>query len=416
MRLPRATRGALQQPDWAEDPRLAPVLAQLARLPPLVTPTTADLLTQRLAEVARGEAFLLQGGDCAETFAAATPAIVRCTSGILERMAAEIRHRVGIPVVIVGRMAGQYAKPRSRQTERRDAVELPAYRGDAVNDVAFTLAARAPDPRRLLRCHYYAGQTLRFLRRATSAEMFVSHESLLLDYELPLTRLDPRTRRWYSGSGHLLWVGERTRDPDGAHARFAGRIANPVAVKIGPSATPEQIAALVHRLDPDRVPGRLTFIARMGRHHLPDVLPGLVQQAQREGSPAAWVCDPMHGNTTTAPSGHKTRHVEDLLDELDGYFATLRVLGVPPAGVHLELTGEAVTECIGPAEMVRPEEVGLRYRSACDPRLNGDQSMLVAQTLADRLAYRGALDPGMVATRPRSTSRIAALESIPSLV
>ncbi|MGW0120771.1 3-deoxy-7-phosphoheptulonate synthase class II [Streptomyces sp. NPDC003327] len=411
--VPRTDLPAAQQPDWPDPAALRWVRGRLAGLPPLVAPEDVDRLHARLAEVARGEAFLLQGGDCAEVFDRVTPQAVHATAETLLRMASGLERATGTRVVTVGRMAGQYAKPRSRPTETRGDVTLPVYRGDAVNGVGFTEAERVPDPHRMLRAYTAARATLQhldtYLRSVAPdarRDLFVSHEGLLLDYERPLTRLDVRSPgRRYAASGHLLWVGERTRDLGGAHVDHLAGVANPVAVKIGPTAEPADLLALARRLDPGRVPGRLTFVVRVGARAVRRVLPRLIEALTESGSPAVWVCDPMHGNTYTAQSGHKTRHFDDVHDEIAGFFEVHRALGTHPGGVHLEMTGAAVTECVGGGSgsarggAVAPADLGRCYESACDPRLNRDQSLEMGRMIAGLLAPVGAprvVPPGVV--------------------
>ncbi|MFD4349966.1 class II 3-deoxy-7-phosphoheptulonate synthase [Streptomyces coelicoflavus] len=426
---------AAQQPDWPDSAALRATLSSLASAPPLVFAKECDTLLDRLGEVARGEAFLLQGGDCAETLDAVSAESVRGKLEVLLQMAAVLTYAAGLPVVKVGRIAGQYAKPRSRPTETRDGVTLPSYRGDAVNGAAFTAEARTPDPPRLERVYHASAATLNLLRALTSGghadlhrvhewnrdfvalsasehryeqladeidaalafiracgmststmrttEVFASHEALLLDYESALARTDPDTGRRYALSGHLLWIGERTRQLDGAHVAFAAGVSNPLGVKLGPDAAVGDVLALLDRLDPQRTPGRLTFITRMGRGLVRDRLPALVEAVRAEGARVAWVCDPMHGNTFTAPSGHKSRRFDDVLDEITGFFEVHRALGTHPGGVHMELTGEDVTECVGGSNEVLSDDLHLRYETACDPRLNRGQSMDLAFRVAE---------------------------------
>ncbi|BBB00129.1 putative phospho-2-dehydro-3-deoxyheptonate aldolase [Actinacidiphila reveromycinica] len=398
---------AAQQPDWPDPGRVRAVRAELGALPGLVPAHECDRLGERLAAVARGEAFLLQGGDCAEEFRRATPGAVHGTAQTLLRMAGALEQAAGLPVVTVGRLAGQYAKPRSRPTETRGGRTLPAYRGDAVNGAAFTAADRAPDPRRLLAAYDAARTTLGLMsaylasaRGAASREVFASHEGLLLDYELPLRRTDPATGRAYATSGHLIWAGERTRGLDDAHIAFLAGIANPVAVKIGPTARPGELKELVRRLDPEHRPGRLTFVIRVGARKVRQVLPDLVAAVAETGAPVAWVCDPMHGNTFEAPTGHKTRHFDDVYDEIAGFFEVHAMLGTHPGGVHLELTGDEVTECVGGgAGSARGAGVSFadlpwRYASACDPRLNRSQSLEMGRLIAGLVAERTRVPVG----------------------
>jgi 3-deoxy-7-phosphoheptulonate synthase len=427
-----------QQPDWPDRGRLTAVTSELAKLPPLVFAGECELLTERLAAVTRGEAFVLQGGDCAETFDGATAEAVRAKLQTLLQMALVLTYGASVPVVKIARMAGQFAKPRSRPTETRDGIALPAYRGDAVNGFEFTPAARTPDPGRLLRAYHCSAATLNLCRAFTtggyadlnqahgwnqdfvrespsgqhyerladeidralafmracganpaelrSVELYTSHEALLLDYEQPLTRSDPDTGRRYDASAHFLWIGERTRDLSGAHLEFARSIRNPIGVKLGPSATPGEVLALAAALNPAREPGRLTFISRMGADRIRDLLPPLIQAVSRAGTPVAWVCDPMHGNTFEAPSGHKTRRFDDVLAEVHGFFDVHRTLGTHPGGIHIEFTGDNVTECVGGSHQIAEGDLYQRYETACDPRLNRSQSLDLAFTVAE--SYR----------------------------
>jgi 3-deoxy-7-phosphoheptulonate synthase len=408
---------------------------KLAGLPPLVFAGECDQLSERLAAVARGQAFLLQGGDCAETFDGTTTAAIRGKLRTLLQMAVVLTYAASVPVVKVGRMAGQFAKPRSSQTEVRDGVTLPVYRGDAVNGVEFTAAARTPDPARLLSAYHCSSITLNLCRAFASGgyadlrqvhawntdfvasspagqryerlaaeidraiafmhacgadpeefravEFYSSHEALLLDYERALTRTDARTGDRYDLSAHLLWIGERTRALDGAHVEFARQIRNPLAVKIGPSATPQDVLALIGALDPGHQPGRLTLVTRMGAGRIRDALPPLVEKVAASGAEVAWVCDPMHGNTVEAASGHKTRHFDDVLDEVTGFFEVHRQLGTHPGGIHIEFTGDDVTECLGGGQHIAESDLRQRYETACDPRLNRSQSLDLAFRVAD---------------------------------
>lgn len=423
---------AAQQPDWPDPDALREVAASLAGLPPLVIASEVDLLRERLAAVARGEAFLLQGGNCAETFAGATEPALRGTIKTLLQMAIVLTYGASTPVVKVARMAGQYAKPRSSPT---DAAGLPSYRGDMVNDLAPTPEARVPDPTRLLRAYQTAAATLNLMRafatggladlrrvhdwnkdfvRTSPAgeryealareidralafmaacgvrdealhgvELFASHEALILEYERALTR--PVRERYYDLSGHFVWVGERTRALTGAHVDFVSRIANPIGVKLGPTATPEFAAELVERLDPDCVPGRLTLITRMGSARVRDVLPGVVEKVEATGHRVIWHCDPMHGNTVESANGFKTRHFDRIVDEVRGFFEVHRALGTHPGGIHVELTGEDVTECLGGAQEIADADLPGRYETACDPRLNTQQSLELAFLVAEML-------------------------------
>ena len=430
---------AAQQPEWPDPARVGDVTAELAEEAPLVLAGECDQLTERLAAVAAGEAFVLQGGDCAETFSGSAADSVRAKIETLLQMALVLTYAAAVPVVKIGRMAGQFAKPRSRPTESRDGVELPAYRGDAVNDFEFTPEARRPDPARLLQAYNSAAGTLNLCRAFASGgyadlhqahawnqdfvaqspagqryeqlageidralafmkacgadseelhgvELYASHEALLLDYERALTRIDIRTGLPYDLSAHLVWIGERTRDPNGAHVEFCRQIRNPIAVKLGPTVSADDAIALVERLNPGREPGRLTFITRMGAGEIRKVLPQLVEKVTEHGAPVAWVCDPMHGNTYEAPSGHKTRRFDHILDEVAGFFEVHRALGTHPGGIHVEFTGDDVTECIGGGHEIAEEELNDRYETACDPRLNRRQALDLAFMVAEM--YRG---------------------------
>ena len=409
-------------------------MRRLEGLPPLVLAAECDQLKERLAAVARGEAFLLQGGDCAETFAGTTVDSIRGKFQTLLQMAVVLTYAASVPVVKVGRMAGQFGKPRSASTEVRDGVELPVYRGDAVNGIEFTAAARTPDPGRLLEAYHCAAATLNLCRSLASGgfadlrqvhawnqdfvagspagqryeqiadeidraisfmqacganprefravEFYSSHEALLLDYERALTRIDSRSGRAYDLSAHLLWIGERTRSPSGAHVEFARRVCNPVAVKIGPATHAQDVLDLIAALDPDREPGRLTLITRMGAGRVRNVLPPLVETVAASGAEVVWACDPMHGNTVEAAGGQKTRYFDDVLDEVAGFFEVHRALGTHPGGIHIEFTGDDVTECIGGGQHIAESDLHHRYETACDPRLNRSQSLDLAFRVA----------------------------------
>jgi len=437
------SRPAAQQPQWPDEARLHEVTAHLATAPPLVFAEECDRLRERLGAVARGEAFLLHGGDCAEAFDGLSAQAIEAKLRTLLQMAVVLTYATAVPVVKIGRMAGQFAKPRSSPTETRDGVTLPAYRGDAVNDVAFTETARRPDPGRLLRMYDASANTLNLLRALTTGgyadlhqvhtwnrgfvdsspagrryealadeierslhfmracgadpaalrtmEFYAGHEGLLLDYESALVRTDPRTGRRYATSGHLLWIGERTRALDGAHVEFFAGIDNPVAVKIGPGTEPDEVLAYARRLDPRGEPGRLTFVVRMGADRVRDRLPALIEKAAADGVRVAWVCDPMHGNTFTAPDGRKTRRFDDILDEVSGFFEVHHALGTHPGGIHVELTGTDVTECVGGSSELGLHDLPLRYETVCDPRLNHGQSLDLAFRTAELLrTSRGA--------------------------
>ncbi|WP_416210822.1 class II 3-deoxy-7-phosphoheptulonate synthase [Frankia sp. Cr2] len=426
-----------QQPNWPDPAELAAARSRLAALPPLVTAPEIRVLTERLGSVARGEAFLLQGGDCAETFAANTADKIRDKVKTLLQMAVVLTYGASVPVVKVARIAGQYAKPRSADVEA--STGLPSYRGDAVNDIAATAVARRPDPGRLVDAYHASAVALNLVRsfatggfadlskvhewnktfvrdsaagrryeimatdieRALSfmaacgidlertsnlhgVELFTSHEALLLDYERALTRTEDATGAVYDVSAHMLWIGERTRDLDGAHVDLMSRVGNPIGCKVGPNASPDDVLALVDRLDPDHIPGRFTVITRMGAGRVREVLPAIVEKVNSAGHPVVWSCDPMHGNTRDV-NGVKTRHFDDVLDEVFGFFEVHRSLGTHPGGVHIELTGDNVTECLGGGEQIGEADLAGRYETACDPRLNTGQALELAFLVAERL-------------------------------
>jgi 3-deoxy-7-phosphoheptulonate synthase len=420
---------AAQQPNWPDDFALREVALTLAASPPLVVASEVDQLRERLAAVARGEAFLLQGGDCAETFLTSSQADVAGKVRVLLQMAVVLTYGASMPVVKLGRLAGQYAKPRSSDV---DAAGLLSYRGDMVNDLH---GDRTPDPQRILRAYSTAATTLNLMRayaggglasldrvhawnaafaRTTETgaryekiaseidravrfmracgvhdaalegvELYASHEALILEYERALTRVEEG--RAYDLSSHFVWVGERTRQMDGAHLDFVSRIANPIGVKLGPTTTPEFAAELVERLDPSNTPGRLTLISRMSNSRVRDVLPAIVEKVTSTGHLVVWHCDPMHGNTEETAEGVKTRHLDRILDEVDGFFDVHADLGTHPGGLHVELTGDDVTECIGGTAELTAADLGRRYETACDPRLNIEQSLELAFRVAERL-------------------------------
>ncbi|MEU9233185.1 3-deoxy-7-phosphoheptulonate synthase [Streptomyces subrutilus] len=378
-------RPAAQQPVWRDPGRARDAVELLIRSRPIVEQAETARLRTRLAAVARGEAFLLQGGDCAETFAGNTEAHVRANLRTLVDMAAVLADGTGLPVVKIARMAGQYAKPRSQPV---DALGLPVYRGDLVNSVEPTLTARTADPHRMLRAHADAARTMALVR--AFPDVHVSHEALLLDYERSSLRVDTTgpVPRLSSGLGHFLWIGERTRRPDGAHIAFAELLSNPIGLKIGPGTTPQAAVEYVRRLDPHREPGRLTLISRMGHAQVRDVLEPIVEQVTATGHQVIWQCDPMHGNTRTSANGYKTRDVRHIADELAGFFEVHRRLGTHPGGIHVEVTGDDVTECVGGG--VAEADLPARYLTACDPRLNAEQSRQLAFTVAG-LAAAGAV-------------------------
>ncbi len=429
-----------QQPDWPDEGALDEVLKRLSTRPPLVFAGEVRKLTSTLAEVAGGRAFLLQAGDCAESFDAFTADAIRDKLKVILQMAVVLTYGAGVPVVKMGRIAGQFAKPRSSPTEVVDGVDIPAYRGDMVNDMTADATARIPDPGRLQRAYDQSASTLNLLRAftkggfadlnqvhtwnqefvASSAEgqryeriaagieramrfmaacgielakeatlhqvdFWTSHEALILGYEEALTRQDSLTGDWYDCSAHLVWIGDRTRQLDGAHLEFFEGIHNPIGVKLGPSVSPEETVELCQRLNPGRIPGRLSLITRMGAERADELLPPLIRAVQGSGHPVVWVCDPMHGNTFVSAGGRKTRHLDHVLAEIGSFFRAHRALGTWPGGVHVELTGDDVTECLGGAEEILDSQLDLRYLTACDPRLNGRQSLDLAYRVAELL-------------------------------
>jgi 3-deoxy-7-phosphoheptulonate synthase len=431
---------AMQQPDWPDPDQLELVLAEMGRMPPLVFAGEARALRRTLAAVAEGHGFLLQAGDCAETFDAFSADQIRDKLKVILQMAAVLTYAGGVPVAKVGRIAGQFAKPRSAATELVDGRTLPVFRGDMVNGVEPDPSARTPDPDRILRAYHQAAATLNLLRAFTKGgfadlnqvhvwnqefvarspagqryevladgvdralrfmaacgvdlteesrlhqvDFYTSHEALLLGYEQAMTRRDSLTGDWYDTSAHLLWAGDRTRQPDGAHVEFLAGVHNPVAVKLGPTASPGEVVGLCARLDPARTPGRLTLVSRLGAGRVVELLPPLVRAVRAAGHPVVWACDPMHGNTFVGPTGHKTRRFEDVMTELRGFFAVHRAEGTHPGGIHVELTGEDVTECLGGAEEILDGHLNLRYETACDPRLNASQALELAFQVAELL-------------------------------
>lgn len=428
-----------QQPLWLDAERVAEVSQQISTLPPLVFAGEVDNLRDRLARAASGQAFLLQGGDCAETFAGATAEQIRNRIKTVLQMAVVLTYGASMPIVKMGRMAGQFAKPRSSDSETRGDVTLPAYRGDIVNGYDFTEVSRQPDPGRLLQGYHTAASTLNLIRAFTQGgfadlrevhswnkgfaqnpanqryermateidraikfmeaagadfdelkrvEFFTGHEGLLMDYESPMTRIDSRTDTPYNTSAHFLWIGERTRDLDGAHVDYFSKIRNPIGVKLGPSTSPETALALIDKLDPNREPGRLTFITRMGAGKIRDALPPLLEAVRDSGAQPLWVTDPMHGNGITTPTGYKTRRFDDVVDEVRGFFEAHRAVGTFPGGIHVELTGDDVTECLGGSEHIDEAALATRYESLCDPRLNHMQSLELAFLVAEELEKR----------------------------
>tara|TARA_B100000945_G_scaffold64053_1_gene47862 strand:- start:152 stop:1501 length:1350 start_codon:yes stop_codon:yes gene_type:complete len=431
---------AEQQPDWPDDTELNAVLKEISELPPLVFAGEARTLQTQLAEVCKGKALLLQAGDCAESFSALSANSIRDKLKVILQMAVALTYSTGLPVVKVGRIAGQFAKPRSSPTETQDDVELPSFRGHIVNDTDFDSDSRTANPRRLLMAYNQSSSTLNLLRAFTrggfadltqvhswnqqfvanspagaqykeiadgitnalafmkacgitskdhpalhEVDFYTSHEALLLGYEQALTRKDSTTGDWYDCSAHMLWIGERTRQLGGAHVEFLRGVQNPLGCKVGPTATPEETIRLCETLNPDQIPGRLTLITRMGASLIDEQLPNLVQTVHDSGHPVVWACDPMHGNTYTAESGLKTRNFSDVVEETRKFFNIHRSIGSWAGGIHVELTGDNVTECVGGAENLSDTDLALRYETMCDPRLNASQSLELAFHVAEEL-------------------------------
>ena len=430
---------ASQQPAWPDNGSLQKVLDELSELPPLVFAGEARNLTQQLAAVSRGEAFLLQAGDCAESFDTSADSI-RDRLRVILQMAVILTYYTGVPVVKVGRIAGQFAKPRSSDTETVDGLELPSFRGHMVNDINFNEDSRAANPKRLLTAYNRAAATLNLLRAFTKGgfaalsrvhqwnrefvaaspagqryeiladeidravsfmracgvdgdklselsevDFHTSHEALILGYEEALTRQDSLTGEWYDCSAHMLWIGERTRDLDSAHVEFLRGVNNPIGCKLGPDADPKDVLTLCETLNPDKVPGRLTLISRMGSETVSEKLPPILEAVKASEHPVVWVCDPMHGNTFSTENGHKTRDFDDILKEITGFFEAHNKVGTYPGGVHLELTGDDVTECLGGGAQLDASDLSRRYETMCDPRLNGTQSIDIAFRIAELL-------------------------------
>ncbi|CUH88683.1 Phospho-2-dehydro-3-deoxyheptonate aldolase [Phaeobacter sp. CECT 5382] len=430
----------VQMPDYTDAAALEAVEAQLSNYPPLVFAGEARRLKQHLAAAGRGEAFLLQGGDCAESFEQFSADAIRDTFKVMLQMAMVLTYGAKVPVVKVGRMAGQFAKPRSAPTETFDGVELPSYRGDIINDLGFTESSRLPDPKRMLQAYTQAAATLNLLRAFSTGgyadvnqvhawtlgftegekaekyremanritdtldfmkaagvnndashalqtvEFYTSHEGLLLEYEEALTRLDSTSGKWLAGSGHMLWIGDRTRQPDGAHVEFCRGVLNPIGMKCGPTTSADDLKVLMERLNPENEEGRLTLIARFGAGNVGEHLPRLVKAVAEEGANVTWVCDPMHGNTIKSSTGYKTRPFESVLREVQDFFAVHTAEGTTPGGVHFEMTGQDVTECTGGVRAVTDENLSDRYHTACDPRLNASQSLELAFLVAEELS------------------------------
>lgn len=430
---------AKQQPTWPDADKVAAVRAELSIQPPLVFAGEVDILRARLAEAASGKAFLLQGGDCAETFADATADRIRNRVKTLLQMAVVLTYGASMPVIKMGRMAGQFAKPRSSDFETRGDITLPAYRGDIVNGYDFTEEARIPDPNRMLKAYHTSASTLNLIRAFTqggfadlrsvhewnrgfadnpanaryqslaqeidraikfmaacgadfnelrTTEFYVSHEGLLMDYERPLTRIDSRSGNPYLTSGHFIWIGERTRQMDHAHVDYLSRVRNPIGVKLGPTTQVEDVVELIEKLDPNREPGRLTFITRMGAGKIREELPKLVEAVRDSEANPLWITDPMHGNGITTKNGYKSRRFDDVMDEVRGFFEVHKAAGTFPGGVHVELTGDDVAECLGGSDLIDEAALEERYESLCDPRLNHMQSLELAFLVAEQLSAR----------------------------
>lgn len=430
----------IQMPDYTDTAALNAVEAQLAKYPPLVFAGEARRLQAHLADASRGDAFLLQGGDCAEAFDQFSADGIRDTFKVMLQMAIVLTYGAKVPVVKVGRMAGQFAKPRSAPTETVDGIELPSYRGDIINELAFTPEARIPNPQKMLQAYTQAAATLNLLRAFStggyadvhqvhgwtlgftegekaeryremagrisdtldfikaagvtneqahtleSVEFYTSHESLLLEYEEALTRIDSTSGKWLAGSGHMIWIGDRTRQPDGAHVEFARGVQNPIGLKCGPSMTSEDLKLLMSKLNPENEAGRLTLIARFGAGSVGEHLPRLIKTVQEEGANVVWVCDAMHGNTIKSSTGYKTRPFDSVLREVREFFGVHAAEGTVPGGVHFEMTGQDVTECTGGVRAVTEEDLSDRYHTACDPRLNASQSLELAFLVAEELS------------------------------
>ncbi|THH38533.1 3-deoxy-7-phosphoheptulonate synthase class II [Aliishimia ponticola] len=429
----------VQMPDYTDPEALRAVEHQLAKYPPLVFAGEARKLKADLAAASRGEAFLLQGGDCAESFEQFSADAIRDTFKVMLQMAMVLTYGAKVPVIKVGRMAGQFAKPRSAPTETVGGVELPSYRGDIINELAFTTEARIPDPTKMLQAYTQAAATLNLLRafstggfadmhrvhswtlgytdaeemqryseianriqdsidfmaaagidggtthEFSTVDFYTSHESLLLEYEEALTRLDSTSGKWLAGSGHMIWIGDRTRQPDGAHVEFARGVQNPIGLKCGPTTTADDLKVLMSKLNPENEAGRLTLIARFGAGSVGEHLPRLIKAVREEGANVVWSCDPMHGNTIKSSTGYKTRPFDSVLREVREFFGVHEAEGTIPGGVHFEMTGLDVTECTGGVRAVTDEDLSHRYHTACDPRLNASQSLELAFLVAEEL-------------------------------
>lgn len=379
------TREARHQPAYADADALEAALRELAAYPALVPAGEARALKAAIAEAQSGRAFLLQGGDCAESFAEFSPETIRGTARLIEEMARRLAAASGLRIVRVGRIAGQFAKPRSRELEHKEGRALPMYRGDIVNGIAFDEAARRPDPERMFRAYGQSAATLSHLRALAGPEpLYTSHEGLLLPYEQALTRRDGAG--WYASSAHFLWVGDRTRFAGSAHVEYLRGLTNPIGIKCGPSLTPQALLELLATLDPGCEPGRITLVSRMGLAEVESALPPLLRAVAAEGHPVLWACDPMHGNTVRTASGFKTRPVSAILGEVRAFFAACRAEGIRGGGIHVEMTGRDVTECTGGADRVTEQDLHSRYHTHCDPRLNRGQAIELAELVAEELA------------------------------
>lgn len=429
-----------QQPTYDDPAALDGALKQISEKPALVSANEVHVLRKQLAEVAEGRAFLLQGGDCAETFSEFNQDNLRSYFRVLLQMTVALMYGAGCPVVKVGRIAGQFAKPRSADMEEVGGVSLPSYRGDIVNNIEFDDNARKNNPENMIRAYNQSAATLNYLRALATggeaslrnitrwnqdfvassqqgkrfsaiverinecfafieacglkldnvdqlkeADFFTSHEGLLLNYESALTRYDEKTDSWYAGSAHMLWIGERTRALDEAHVEFFRGIANPVGCKVGPTMQPDELIKLIDALNPDNIPGKLTLITRMGSNTIGDILPALARKVKEEGRSVVWSSDPMHGNTVKSPNGYKTRPFNDILNEVRTFFAVHQAEGTHAGGVHFEMTGQDVTECTGGAQAISELDLKARYHTHCDPRLNGQQSLELAFLMAEEL-------------------------------
>ncbi|MEU3526778.1 3-deoxy-7-phosphoheptulonate synthase [Streptomyces sp. NPDC038707] len=380
----RTYHHAAQQPTWADPDVRDAVCADLAERPALVDVAELRALKAELAAVARGEGLVLQAGDCAESFAECTPEHTRAKADAVQRLADRLADATGARTVPIGRIAGQFGKPRSSDTERVGERELPSFRGHIVNAPEPTDGARRHRAERMLEAYRTSHGAATELRRRAS-RVWTSHEALVLDYEVPLVRFDDNDAQWYLGSTHLPWIGERTRQSDGAHVRLLADVLNPVACKVSGAAAQDELLRVCNLLDPEREPGRLTLIARFGADRVRDRLPEVARAVRAAGHPVVWLCDPMHGNTYTAVDGHKTRRLSTVQDEVRGFVAALREAGVRPGGLHLEAAADAVTECVG-GDVPDEQHLAERYTSLCDPRLNPGQAAAVVDTFTEELA------------------------------